>query len=817
MRHVFVFVLVSAISVFAFTNLSLTPDTISLGETMLLKGDFSAPGDSADIFLYCDVDENGAFEEKIDLAVFSTIDEGTKYVDGKDDMDTVADGKTEGLIKTGDQSGFSFEGLYTMIIWDKGGADTASVRIKPWPATNTKISGKVTGPNGGALKNILVFSSVELSGNRLQDRKKTFFHHTALFSRNARPNQIRRSARTNATGDYTIYYPDSTQSKKVFIMAMDEFKVYRDSFFVPPQAVDTLLIANLTGINFMFKKATQFIAGIVKDEKGTVIYNARLTFENREANLYVPVETDSGKYIVPVIPGAWEIWFDDWGIEESYMHPQAKIDVLSSNDTVKYNYVLYTTNSFVKGVIYDSAGINLEKGFSINLSVDTTGVWDWDKGAWYYADAKVIGDTAFTVSVNSKFKRYMFHVWVDDEILPQGYFVTPTNIDSVGPGQAGIIIKIQKGDKFIRLKVVDEDSTVEPNVDVKLRDDQLNVEVPGKTDGNGIALIQISTGNWRVRVDNDNYLNQDFNIKVEQNDDTVSASYLVISTDATIKGTVTGAISNIKDLMVIAGAYHDSLDATFYTMTTVGARAPFSLKVSSSARLSKYRVEVANWKLPEGYAVSPQFYENVTVGTDSLLFQVLAPGGSISGKITMTLPQFFDAGVTAIDSIRFFALYTEMQNNKTYSMKVPNGVYTVVGGFIAPTDTLLYRVDSIVVNNNDVIINFSDSGAQVIPIIFTPVVDKIAFNLKSFPNPFRGYTNISFSTPIQGKARLMLYDLNGKLLMTLYSGEVEKGHYSCRLYMDKLNNKIKSGYLIARLTVKGEKVYTKNIRLVHVK
>jgi len=116
MRHVSVFVLVSAISVFAFTNLSLTPDTISLGETMLLKGDFSAPGDSADIFLYCDVDENGAFEEKIDLAVFSTIDEGTKYVDGKDDMDTVADGKTEGLIKTGDQTGFSFEGVYTMIM-----------------------------------------------------------------------------------------------------------------------------------------------------------------------------------------------------------------------------------------------------------------------------------------------------------------------------------------------------------------------------------------------------------------------------------------------------------------------------------------------------------------------------------------------------------------------------------------------------------------------------------------------------------------------------------------------------------------------------
>ena len=158
-----------------------------------------------------------------------------------------------------------------------------------------------------------------------------------------------------------------------------------------------------------------------------------------------------------------------------------------------------------------------------------------------------------------------------------------------------------------------------------------------------------------------------------------------------------------------------------------------------------------------------------------------------------------------------------MKNDSTYMMKLPNGVYTVVGGYVSPTDTLIYKVDSIVINNNDIIIIFTDSGVQIVPVVFTPVTDYMVFSLKSFPNPFRGYTTISFSIPFKGKASLKIYDLNGRTLMTLYSGYVNRGRYSFRLNTDKLGYQIKSGYIIARLSINGEKRYTRNIRLIHLK
>ncbi len=103
------------------------------------------------------------------------------------------------------------------------------------------------------------------------------------------------------------------------------------------------------------------------------------------------------------------------------------------------------------------------------------------------------------------------------------------------------------------------------------------------------------------------------------------------------------------------------------------------------------------------------------------------------------------------------------------------------------------------------------------PFIFNPVTEKLVCNLKNYPNPFRGATNIVFSTPVSGKATLKIYDLNGRMVRTLYTGAVSKGIYQCKFDTKGLDYSLGAGYYIPRLSIAGEKNYTRNIRLINLK
>ncbi len=801
MRRSGLCVIVFALNLFAFSNLTFTPGTISMGESSVLTGDFSVVGDSADILLILDISGDGIPDENVDHVIYNSKEVGEKFIDGDDDQDTIADGKASLPIETGGEKGFDIPGTYFIILSDKGGPDTASLIVNTWPVTNTYISGKVSSDSGG-IKNIIVYAAFKTP--ELQD-------------------EFERIVSTDANGDYIVYLPDTMQGKDVKVGAEDEFGVLEGTSLIPPHPAETTVTAGLTTINFIFERTKFFIAGVVKDESGSPIAKARLWFQSEDLNMEFGVEADSlGKFIAPVKDGIWEIHFDDKGSSVEYMSPDVKVEVLPGDDTVDVVYVLLTADATISGTIVDSAGIDLEEDFDINVAMDTTGQWNHPDGVWYYARADISEDGSFEIPVSSKFLRYMVHTWVNEDVLPQGYFVSPSYIDSAGPGQSDLLIEIKKGDKYVNLSVVDETNNPVANVGVELSEQYSGVEVGGQTDINGTALLQVSLGSWQIRVDDPNYMNQDYSVSVDEADDTVDVIYMVHSTDAVISGTVSGDIP--EKLYIMATADHDSLQGTFIAETEVTGRGAFEINVSSNVHFPGYYVAVDRHDLPEEYIIVPQDdggnypYHNVAAGTDTLEFLVLEPNGSISGKFKMTFPTDpHDAGVFAVDSARGFTVSVWMKPDSTYGMKLPNGVYTVVGGYISENDTLLHKVDSIVINNNDIIINWTDAGPEIVPVVFTPVSDHIVFNLKNYPNPFRGYTNISFSTPVKGKASLKIFDLNGKTIMTLYSGDVNRGRYYFKLNADKLGYQIGAGYYIARLTINGEKRYTRNIRLIYLK
>ncbi len=141
----------------------------------------------------------------------------------------------------------------------------------------------------------------------------------------------------------------------------------------------------------------------------------------------------------------------------------------------------------------------------------------------------------------------------------------------------------------------------------------------------------------------------------------------------------------------------------------------------------------------------------------------------------------------------------------------------LLAGWASATDTVYHTVSNVVVLDNNVIVNFTDTGGVIVPIIYTPLANNLVFNMKCYPNPFRGATNIAFSTPVNGKATLRIYDLNGRMLKTLYNGSVSKGNYYVQFSTKDFDYQLGAGYYIARIDIKGEKRYTRNIRLINVK
>lgn len=73
---------------------------------------------------------------------------------------------------------------------------------------------------------------------------------------------------------------------------------------------------------------------------------------------------------------------------------------------------------------------------------------------------------------------------------------------------------------------------------------------------------------------------------------------------------------------------------------------------------------------------------------------------------------------------------------------------------------------------------------------------KITDKLQAFPNPFTNIISFSFRSPGNGNATLKLYDMNGRLIATIFSGAVQKGS------LQKLNfdgSKLPAGIYLGRL------------------
>lgn len=266
------------------------------------------------------------------------------------------------------------------------------------------------------------------------------------------------------------------------------------------------------------------------------------------------------------------------------------------------------------------------------------------------------------------------------------------------------------------------------------------------------------------------------------------ASYIVKATDnindseasnkadgTAIGGTVTGDGNgdnkvDVADLALFASAYGASAGAGTYTTTfdfnndgviNIADYAAFAKAFTGSAALGKTEsLENANGKL------SVEFQGNLAI--------VRANGLSNAQGVQFDFAAQGARFVKVEDGAAFngnsLSTYVENDNAVTYAVAGTNG-QKVNAGVIA-----VFQLDSkateVKLSNVRVVESFvakagADVTAQGVPTEFA--LDQ------NYPNPFNPTTTIRFSLPETSNVTLQIFDIKGRLVKTLVTGQVEAG------------------------------------------
>jgi hypothetical protein len=131
-------------------------------------------------------------------------------------------------------------------------------------------------------------------------------------------------------------------------------------------------------------------------------------------------------------------------------------------------------------------------------------------------------------------------------------------------------------------------------------------------------------------------------------------------------------------------------------------------------------------------------------------------------------------------------------------------------GGITLGEKYYYRLIEVDVNGEK-----TEFGPLFVDLSTTDLVPRMLYINQNFPNPFERMTMIKFGIPMKHKddaARLVIFDVTGRIIKTLISGKLEPGHY--HISWDGKNTQSKevgAGVFFYRLTVGNENLTKKMI------
>jgi hypothetical protein len=561
--------------------------------------------------------------------------------------------------------------------------------------------------------------------------------------------------------------------------------------------------------------AQHHIVGTVVDENDGVVPNVPVAIQGTDIDTNARVVTDAdGHFVAVVAPGIYSVGLTS-GESDSFLFAQTIASVGDADEAVAVTLMVHSTDDSITGAVINTPEIDLRTNFTL------TAVGRNGDDVLFRGNAKISGDGRFVIRVSSLLGGYQLSA--ASSALPDGYYISPKEMDNVAAGSSDIVFTIKKSTLKAQVTVLNEANL--PVGGVKLTvwkdwDHRLDVFV---TDDNGVAMVPVAPGGWNIRLGENLLMGSEKYFEVFEYLDTTRVQFRVFTTDTTIRGAVSGDFADIRNLLqVSARIVNDTAVTRFTARAAIDADGAFTLHVST--KNPAYVVSIDEWDLPpDAYLVLPRqvddeyVYGNLPGGESNLKFKIFTLAGSIAGTFVPGGPDSSVIPVlTVSDTSQGITLSASLSVGfNGFDIRVPNGIYTLTAEYPLDVNPALFKAAGIVIDNNTYSIDITPKGvgASLRPLIEPARV----FTMTACPNPFQGVTTITILSPVKGRAELRIFDLRGRLVATPLSGAIDQGRVLVRVDRHAFTDGLPAANYIAKLEIIGANRYSQSMRLIAIR
>jgi hypothetical protein len=564
------------------------------------------------------------------------------------------------------------------------------------------------------------------------------------------------------------------------LLAFHNFVITPDSARI---GIDTLW---LTG-SYEHPGDTASIVGFFKDNNHNGVFDAGIDNDYLGGSTYKVIDgskTSQGEGPPPdtVADGLLNMPIATGG--SPFNSPGYFVFVFSSGgiaDTAEFKLIQIKTTTFIMGKVTDPSG-NPAKGIGI-------------RGQFYTAASKdKFGEMSSTTDTLGMYAMYMDSTYRGKRVtldyssdmgsaFPSSWILFSPLDTLLVDSLKNINFAFKAATHFVKGVAQDEKGVPVKNAPCYLHD-SANLSINFTTDTLGRFLVGVNPGSYGIFLETWNFagfLTNDRNnqLMVSANVDTLRFTWVLHSADTAISGTVTDDSSTLKngELQVeMSAAFNDTMYRTSKNIRAAGA-----YKVAVSTFADTYAVQASTYNLPNKFYVYPQRYPAVHYGSMTCNFSIVKGVAAISGRIQDTLNNCVgNAQVWLIDTAQklFFSVQFD-NNNCKFVQFVPAGKYMVsffgfssfigrdVAGAVGPIVITGSSTDTFVTCTARPAPTFLQRNES----LFKPV----SFGFSKIHSPKS--QAFAFSTPFAGKARLLLFDIRGRLVGTILNRDVSTGSY----------------------------------------
>ena len=397
-------------------------DTMTQGDFYAWEYDVSAPGGSAHIQLYLDVNHNRTLDSTDVLLVEFDQTDGSS--DGQEGPPPDSSSTPDGIVYT--QLGpFGFAPTdYLFHVEDLGDHSTVvgTLHINPPAQVNVWVSGHLS-----------------IEGIQAPDDRLANFMIEATVEDQ---DEIGWSGITDRNGDFTINLPDSAVGKSYKISF--SFESQLGTYLPETEAYHNVIINNgeNSGYDFSLLMPHTWVYGSVLDEGGQLVpVQGWGSLVNTRNNLEAEFQTDNGQYKVGAIfgendssnvPFHLNYWSDalipDYLIPNTWDNPYYDFQ-LSRGDSVEKNIIVYSSNAVIY-VIARQDSQPLSGSYRVNANNEQYGqtytMCNGDLISRLHVHSDAVSATMYNVGLSNAEDGNLH--------LPPGYYVVPQNWQQAFPG-----------------------------------------------------------------------------------------------------------------------------------------------------------------------------------------------------------------------------------------------------------------------------------------------------------------------------------------------------------------------------------------------